>query len=54
MKRILLIATLIFISCAAAPARPSGDPAGDDLRPENSTTPRPVVGESADANGDGQ
>jgi hypothetical protein len=59
MKRILLIATLIFISCAVAPARSSREGAraearvstpprtGINLRFGKNTTPRPVVGESA-------
>jgi hypothetical protein len=54
MKRILLIAALIFISCAVAPARPSGGRAGDEPRPEKNTASRPVVGESPDVNGGGK
>jgi hypothetical protein len=52
MKRILLIATLIFISCALAPARDSGGRAGDNPHVETNTTPRLVVNGSAGVNDD--
>jgi hypothetical protein len=61
MKRILLIATLIFVSCAAAPARDSNEVVSvvpeastlsitsGKLRFEKKTTYCPVVSESAGA-----
>ncbi|HVG29122.1 MAG TPA: hypothetical protein VM864_05320 [Pyrinomonadaceae bacterium] len=64
MRRILLIATLIFISCAVAPARSSREAAraetsgsshagtGVNLRPGKDTAPRPAAGAPADVNRD--
>ncbi|MCA1630187.1 MAG: hypothetical protein LC785_13800 [Acidobacteria bacterium] len=61
MKRILLIATLIFLSCAVAPARESGEGVsgspmlsvtGDNPGLEKDTTLRFVVSESAGVDDD--